>query len=176
MSDIGEFCEGIHITGFSYQRIGKVPVRLNSEIARNYARQAVQIKQKTKAVRDLFKKTAQGIRAKLRPANVPIVEIDGGLDAKNEVKDNRTFERNRDYVLPAGVMHAQRDHHYTYIIRYHVTLVAQADRTIMVLSTRALAAGGIGAAGGGLGGAAAGAGAGAAAGTYMYHLNRPFSV
>ena len=51
------------------------------------------------------------------------------------------------------------------IMEYHVTLVAQADRTIKVLSKRILSAGGIGAAGGGLGGAAAGAGAGATAGT-----------
>jgi hypothetical protein len=124
----------------------------------------VEIKQKTKAVRDLFKKAAQGITAKLRPANVPVVEIGGTLDARNEVRDNRIFERNRDYVLPAGAMQAQEEEHYVETIEYQVTLVAQADRTIRVLSTRAVAAGGIGAAGGGLGGAAAGAGAGAAAG------------
>ena len=145
--------------------IGRAPIRQNSDIARNYARHAVQIKERTKSARDLLRKAAQGITAKLRPGNVPVVEIGGTLDARNEVRDNRTFERNRDYVLPPGVMQAQQEDHYMVIAKYHVTLVAQANRTIKVLSTRALAAGGIGAAGGGVTGAAAGAGAGATAGT-----------
>ena len=165
MSDIGEFCEGIPIKGFTYQVIGRAPIRQNSDIARNYARHAVQIKERTKSARDLLRKAAQGITAKLRPGNVPVVEIGGTLDARNEVRDNRTFERNRDYVLPPGVMQAQQEDHYMVIAKYHVTLVAQANRTIKVLSTSALAAGGIGAAGGGVTGAAAGAGAGATAGT-----------
>lgn len=58
----------------------------------------------------------------------------------------------------------RQEEHYLDIIRYHVTLVAEADRMLNVVSTRVLLAGGIGAAGGGLGGAAAGAGAGAVAG------------
>ena len=166
MSDIGVFCEGIHITGFTTEKISKVPIRRNSDIARNYARHAVQIKERSKIARNLLRKAAQGIKVKLRPGNgIPIVEVGGSLDARNEIRDNRMFERNREYVLPPGVMQAQEEHHCIVIVKYHVTLVAQANRTISVLSTRALAAGGIGAAGGGLGGAAAGAGAGAAAGT-----------
>ena len=164
MSDIGEFCEGIHITGTAFQVIGRAPIRRNSESARNNTREPVPIKEKYKQTRELFRKAAQGITAKLRPANVPVVEIGGTLDARNEVRDNRSFERNREHVLPPGVMRAQQEEHYEDIIQYHVTLTAQADRTIRVLSARVLAGGGIGAAGGGVGGATAGAGAGAVAG------------
>ncbi len=123
------------------------------------------MRDKTKTVRELFRRAKQGITAKLQPANVPVVEIGGNLDATNEIRHNRTFERNRDYVLPAGVMQTQEEEHYVDIVEYHVILAAQADRTIRVLSTGAVAAGGIGAAGGGLGGAAAGATAGATAGS-----------
>ena len=163
MSDIGQFCEGID--GAVFQVVGRAPIRRDSENARNNARQAVPIKEKYKMARELFRKAAQGVTAKLRPANVPVVEIGGSIDARNETRDNRSFERNREHVLHPGTMRAQQEEHYEDIVQYHVTLVAQADRTIRVLSTRVLAAGGIGAAGGGLGGAAAGAGAGAAAGT-----------
>ena len=165
-SDIGEFCEGIHITGIKCKKIGKVPVRRNSDIARNHCRRPVQIRERSRSVRNLFRRAAQGITTRLRPGNgIPIVEVGGSLDVRNEVRDNRTFERNRDYELPAGAIRVQQEDHYMDIIEYHVTLVAQANRMISVLSTRVLSAGGIGAAGGGLGGAAAGAGAGAAAGT-----------
>ena len=166
MSDIGEFCEGIHIIGAVFQVVGRAPIRRDSENARNNARQAVPIRERVRMARELFRSAVQGVSARLRPANVvPVVEIGGSLDARNETRDNRSFERNREHVLHPGVMRAQQEEHYEDIVKYHVTLVAQADRTIRVLSTRVLAAGGIGAAGGGLGGAAAGAGTGAAAGT-----------
>ena len=146
--------------------IGRAPIRQNSENAKNNTRQAASIRDRNTTTRDLSRITEQGVSARIQPANAP-VEIGGALDARNEVRDNRTFERNRDYVLPAGVMHTQEEEHYMDIVEYHVTLVAQADRTIRVLSTRALAAGGIGAAGGGVTGAAAGAEAGATAGIYL---------
>ena len=170
MSDIGEFCEGIHLRGFSFEVVGRAPIRRNSDNARNNAQQAVPIRERYRTTRELFRRAAQGISARLRPANIPVVEIGGTLDARNEIRDNRSFERNREHVLPPGVMRAQHEEHYEDIIQYKVTLTAQADRTIRVLSTKVLAAGGIGAAGGGLGGAAAGAGAGAAAGTTIFHL------
>lgn len=165
MSDIGEFCEGIHITGARFHVIGRAPIRRNSDRAQNNAREAVPIKERYKQTRDLFRKATQGIAMRLRPANVPVVEIGGNLDVRNEVRDDRTFERNREHVLPPGVLRAQQEEHYEDIVQYHVTLTAQADRTIRVLSTRALAGGGIGAAGGGVGGAVGGASAGAVAGT-----------
>lgn len=164
MSDIGEFCEGIHITRASFQVVGRAPIRRNSENARNNAQQAVPIRERYRITRDLFRRAAQGVTARFRPANVPVVVIGGSLDARNETRDNRSFERNRDYVLHPGVIQDQQEVHYEDIIEYRVTLVAQADRTIRVLSTRVLAAGGIGAAGGGLGGATVGAGTGATIG------------
>ena len=163
ISDIGEFCEGIHITGCTFQVIGRAPIRRNSGNARNDNRQAAPIRERN-TTKDLSRTTEQGVSTAIQPANVP-VKIGGALDVRYEVRDKRTFERNRDYMLPAGVTHTQDEEHYMAIFKYHVTLVAQADRMIRVLSKRILSAGGIGAAGGGLGGAAAGAGAGAAAGT-----------
>ena len=132
------------------------------------------MRERCRQARDVFRRTAQGITARLRPARFH-VEVGGSCDIRNETRDNRSFERNDEHVVPPGVMRARMEEHYQEIIRYHVTLTAQADRTISVLSTRVLAAGGIGAAGGGLGGAAAGAGAGAAAGTLTCIISQAFN-
>ena len=122
ISDIGEFCEGIHITDCRFQVIGRAPIRRNSENARNNTGQAAPIRDRNITTRDLSRITEQGVSA-----NVP-VEIGGALDVRNEA---HTFERNRDYVLPAGVMQTQEEH-YMDIVEYHVTLVAQADKTILL--------------------------------------------
>ena len=166
MSDIREFCEGILISGLTYQVVGRAPMRRHSENTRNNTGHAVPLRERCRQTRDLFRRTAQGITARLRPAHFHIAEIGGSLDTRNEVRDNHSFEQNREHVLPPGVMRAHVEEHYLDIIQYHVTLTAQADRTIKVKSTRAAAAGGLGAAGGGLGGAVTGAGAGATTGSY----------
>ena len=127
ISDIGEFCEGIHIIDCRFQVIGRVPIRRNSENARNNAGQAVLIRDKNTTTRDLSRTTEQVVSARIQPANVP-VEIGGAPDVRNEA---HTFERNRDYVLPAGVKQTQEEH-YMDIVEYHVTLVAQADKTILL--------------------------------------------
>ena len=105
ISDIGEFCEGIHITGCTFQVIGRAPIRRNSENARNDTGQAAPIRDRNITTRDLSRTTEQGVSARIQLANVP-VEIGGALDVRNEVRDNRTFERNREYMLPAGVTHS----------------------------------------------------------------------
>ena len=172
-SDINEFCEGVHIMEAAFQVVGRAPIRRNSENVANNTKQAAAIKEGSKQTREQQKKTTQTIAAKIRPARANIVEIGGSLDAKNEATDKRTLEKNQNYELPPGVTRTHLEGEYQEIIKYHVTLVAQADRTITVLSSRALAAGGIGAAGGGIGGAAAGAGTGATVGTELQGLIDP---
>lgn len=167
MSDIREFCEGILITEWEFQVVGRAPMRCHLENTRNTTRHAVPIRERCRQTRDLFRRTAQGITARLRPAHFFVTEIGGSLDTRNEVRDNHSSERNREHVVPPGVMRAHVEEHYQDIIQYHVTLTAQADRTIKVKSARVAAAGGLGAAGGGLGGAVTGAGAGATTGTII---------
>ena len=163
-SNLREFCEGIHITGAQFEVVERLPIRRNLENTRNATGHAAQIRERCRQTRDLFRRAAQGITARLRPARYH-VEMGGSVDIRNETRDNRSYERNDEHVVPPGVNRTRVEEHFLEIIRYHVTLTAQADRTISVLSTRVLAAGGIGAAGGGLGAVVTGAGVGAATGT-----------
>ena len=143
--------------------IGRAPARRHSNELINATRFHIPLQERLRQTRARVRRVAQGLSARLRPNQIR-VEIGGNYNLNNEWRDDNALDRHHQINIPPHAAEAHQEEHYLDIIRYHVTLVAEADRMLSVVSTRALLAGGIGAAGGGLGGAAAGAGAGAVAG------------
>ena len=165
-SGVEEFCEGIEIAKLSYEKVGSIPHRRESEHLCNNARQAIPMRDRVNQTKKRVTRVIHGLTARLRPQYFQM-EVSGNCNVNDVTEDHQTFERNRETILPPHVRQERHEDFYVDVMRYRVTLEAQADRTITVITTRTLLGGGIGAAGGGVGGALAGAGAGAITGTYV---------
>ena len=139
-------------------------MRRHSNEVRNASKSSVPLQERLQQTRGRFRRVAHGLSARFRPNQIH-VEVGGNYNLNNEWRDNEESDRQYQINIPPHMDVARQEEHYLDIVRYQMTLVAEADRTLNVLSIRVLLAGGIGAAGGGLGGATAGAGAGAVTGT-----------
>ena len=113
--------------------------------------------------RELMRRVQQGLVARIRPTHFH-VEVGGNLNFNTETRDRHTVDQNRHIVVEPHMVQSEDRNEILYLMRYRVTLKAQADRSITVLSRRVVVGGGIGAAGGGVGGAVVGAAAGAVTG------------
>ena len=131
----------------------------------NLARRGLPLQERLRRVQSVFSRTTRGLSARLRPAPIG-VEIGGNFNVNNEERREETTERHRQLNIAPGMAQRRHEENYLETVSYTIALVAQADRSISVVSTRILTAGGAGAAAGGGGGAAAGVTAGAITGIY----------